>query len=37
MYSIKLISAVLDRLSEADFLEFYLDNRDLRIERERDG
>ena len=34
---IKLKSAVLDRFTEAEFLEFCLDHRKLRIERYSDG
>ncbi|HEX8504768.1 MAG TPA: Uma2 family endonuclease [Hymenobacter sp.] len=34
---IKLKSAVLDRFTEAEFLEFCLDHRKLRIERYQDG
>ena len=34
---IRLKSAVLDRLTDAEFLEFCLDHRKLRIERYQDG
>ena len=37
MDAIKLKSAVLDRFTDAEFLEFCLDHRKLRIERYQDG
>ena len=36
MNAIKLKTAVLDRLTEEEFLQFCLDHRDLRIERGAD-